>query len=581
MRKICLILLVQIAALFAQGQFENEINLDSVKVGTVYNWLWREGDNYNWSQPNNSLMGWSQYSTREPWLVKKSETPPVRWYRAEVLIKGSVDTLDALSLHVPAVISSYEIFWDGELVGRSGSDTRMGDLAKSYILHESATAEGVHTLALRIVNQSKISGGILRPIQIGYHSEMYRKRQHALGLAYFLAGIFFITGVFHILVLTYPGRRAPNIIFSLFSFSCAGNVIIDSMVRYNGIGVESYYWLALIDDFFWSGMVILLPVFMLSHFKATHRNFTGILFAVFTLIVVAIPRLATYDILPISWLPFLDSMNLFYGYFSVLFAILIVFGATLKKREGSKTILSGLFLLFAGLALTRTYGLLNGWALGFVALNIFITIAIARQLREQLNDFHRAELKAARLELELLKQHIQPHFLLNTLNSIVAWIEEEPVVATELVNALSRELRFLMAFAGEALVPLSEEIKLCRAHLNVMNMRKEKELSLSVKGSVEKIMVPPLILHTLVESGITHGFSRLDKGEFVVSVTKDEKWTELTIENSGSSEGDVNSVGTGGKYVRSRLTESFGDEWYLDSEPLECGWKWTLQFKER
>lgn len=580
MKTFLFLLLLCISAFCAEVRFDNVLNLDSTRTTTVYNWLWHEGDNYDWADPNTSPMGWLQHQSQEPWQAEQGKSS-IRWYRAEVMLKGRVDSLDALALHVPVVISAYEIYWDGSLVGRSGSEERPGDLAKTFILDESATKEGPHTLALRIVNRSTISGGILGPVQIGYHSEMYRKRHWALGIAYFLAGIFFITGVFHLLVLTYPGRRAPNTIFSLFSFSCAGNVIIDSMVRYNGIGVENYFWLASVDDFFWCGMVILLPVFMLSHFKASHRNVTGILFAVITLLIVATPRLATYDVLPIEWLPLLDTINLFYGYFSVFFAILIVFGATLKKREGSKTILSGLFMLFLGLALTRTYGLLNGWALGFVALNIFITIAISRQLRDQLNEFHRAELKAARLELELLKQHIQPHFLLNTLNSIVAWIEEEPVVATELVNALSRELRFLMAFAGESLVPLSEEIKLCRAHLNVMNMRKEKELSLRVSGNIEKIMVPPLVLHTLVESGITHGFSRLDKGEFHIEVSRSDRWTTIAVANNGASKGSTTSVGTGGKYVRSRLSESFGDRWRLSSTPEEGGWRWQLGIKER
>lgn len=579
--RILILLLVLATSLAAEGSFDNVLNLDSTDQGAIYNWMWREGDSQTYAEPSGSLIGWSQHSVRDPWLVKGDSVASVRWYRAEVQIKGAVDTLDALSIQVPAVISAYEVYWDGYLIGRSGSETRPGDLAKSYILDEESTKEGSHTLALRIINRSSISGGILKPIKIGYHSKMNRKRHRALGMAYFLAGIFFITGVFHLLVLTYPGRRAPNTIFSLFSFSCAGNVIIDSMVRYIGIGVENYYWLALVDDFFWCGMVILLPVFLLSHFKAVHRTFTGIVFMLTTFVVVAMPRLASYDILPIEWLPFLDSMNLSYGYFSVFFSILIVAGATIKKREGSKTILIGLFMLFFGLALTRMYGLLNGWALGFVALNIFITIAISRQLRDQLNEFHHAELKAARLELELLKQHIQPHFLLNTLNSIVAWIEEEPPVATKLVNALSRELRFLMAFAGEALVPLSEEIKLCRAHLNVMNMRKEKELTLTVHGLTEKVMIPPLILHTIVESGITHGFSRLDKGEFVITVSMEDKWHIIRIENNGSSEGDTSSIGTGGLYVRSRLTESFGNRWNLVSEPGDQGWLWILRIKEK
>ena len=54
-----------------------------------------------------------------------------------------------------------------------------------------------------------------------------------------------------------------------------------------------------------------------------------------------------------------------------------------------------------------------------------------------------AQLAAARLELELLKKNIQPHFLLNTLATIMETIEEGPKTAAALVESLAGEFRIL------------------------------------------------------------------------------------------------------------------------------------------
>ena len=71
-------------------------------------------------------------------------------------------------------------------------------------------------------------------------------------------------------------------------------------------------------------------------------------------------------------------------------------------------------------------------------------------MAEQNRRRQESELRSARLELELLKKHIQPHFLLNSLNSVIAWLEEEPSTAVRLVNALAEELRADSAvFQGE------------------------------------------------------------------------------------------------------------------------------------
>src|SRR3546814_9037349 len=65
-----------------------------------------------------------------------------------------------------------------------------------------------------------------------------------------------------------------------------------------------------------------------------------------------------------------------------------------------------------------------------------------------------ARYAAQRLELDLLKQHLKPHFLMNTLTALAGWIEESPRTAVRMVDALADEFRTLVDVSGRALIPL-------------------------------------------------------------------------------------------------------------------------------
>jgi LytS/YehU family sensor histidine kinase len=178
------------------------------------------------------------------------------------------------------------------------------------------------------------------------------------------------------------------------------------------------------------------------------------------------------------------------------------------------------------------------------------------------------------LELELLKSHIHPHFLLNSLNSIVAWIEEEPKTAAKLVSELSKELRLLMACAEKKTISLMEEISLCKAHIGVMNLRKEKDIKLEISGEMEGIIIPPLIIHTALENGITHGFIKKDTGKFLLKIEKSARKIKITLENDGHNKITQNKKenSTGNKYIIQRLSEIYGKNFSFESKPSANGW---------
>ncbi|MCE9597504.1 MAG: histidine kinase [Spirochaetia bacterium] len=181
-----------------------------------------------------------------------------------------------------------------------------------------------------------------------------------------------------------------------------------------------------------------------------------------------------------------------------------------------------------------------------------------------------AKLTAARLEIELLKKNIQPHFLMNSLNAATVWLEEDPGTARRLIEALSEEMRLLLRISPEKVIPVSDEIALCRAHLDVMGLRLEKQYALNVIGISGNETIPPLVFHTLIENGLTHGLHGRSGGVFSIEKCSESGFDVFHIGNDGEIS-NRKGTGTGMKYVASRLDEAYPGKWKLDHGPIESG----------
>jgi LytS/YehU family sensor histidine kinase len=126
---------------------------------------------------------------------------------------------------------------------------------------------------------------------------------------------------------------------------------------------------------------------------------------------------------------------------------------------------------------------------------------------------------------------------------------------------------------GEKVIPLEEEIRICRMHLEVMSLRHDKSFTLKLEGIKACEKIPPMVFHTLVENGLTHGYAGKDVGEFILSRDEDGDWIRYTLFNDGAAGNkETESSGLGLKYVRARLEEAYGRNWRLDSHAVAGGW---------
>src|SRR5690606_1542321 len=84
--------------------------------------------------------------------------------------------------------------------------------------------------------------------------------------------------------------------------------------------------------------------------------------------------------------------------------------------------------------------------------------------------------RALRLELEYLKLQIEPHFLFNALNTIVAEIADRPAIAEEMTRRLAAYLRYSLDRRGRGMCRLEEEIEAAETYIRIQALRFDKRL---------------------------------------------------------------------------------------------------------
>ena len=189
------------------------------------------------------------------------------------------------------------------------------------------------------------------------------------------------------------------------------------------------------------------------------------------------------------------------------------------------------------------------------------SVAIKTTVRWFEVDNERKELAKAKMEAELqnLKNQINPHFLLNTLNNIYALIEFNPPKAQQAVLDLSKMLRHLLYDNNKMYVPLQQEVNLMQNYIDLMRIRLPEHVKLStdfVISETSGTLVSPLIFISLIENAFKHGVSG-DKSSFIDISLKERTDGKLEFISRNSyypkSESDKSGSGIGLELVRKRL----------------------------
>ena len=112
----------------------------------------------------------------------------------------------------------------------------------------------------------------------------------------------------------------------------------------------------------------------------------------------------------------------------------------------------------------------------------------------------------AESRLQALQARIRPHFLFNSINAVLSLIRSDPKQAETALVDMADLFRVLMRDNRE-LVPLTEEIELCRQYLALEKLRLTDRLNVEwhLNSMPGDALVPPLVLQPLLENAVYHG----------------------------------------------------------------------------
>jgi two-component system sensor histidine kinase YesM len=138
-------------------------------------------------------------------------------------------------------------------------------------------------------------------------------------------------------------------------------------------------------------------------------------------------------------------------------------------------------------------------------------------------------------ELKALQNQINPHFLYNTLDSIIALIDKgENAKAEEMILALSKFFRLSIS-KGRNIIPLTDEIEHARNYLIIQKMRFGEAFSydIAVEPGLEKYFVVKLILQPIVENSIGHGLKEGETGVIAIRAYSEGDFIKFMIKDNG------------------------------------------------
>lgn len=170
-------------------------------------------------------------------------------------------------------------------------------------------------------------------------------------------------------------------------------------------------------------------------------------------------------------------------------------------------------------------------------------------------------------QFETLKTQVSPHFLFNSLNTLITIIPENPEQAVEFVQKLADVYRYILQTKDKQLISLQQELEFSESYLFLMKIRFGENLQVHWQVSPEynQASIPPLALQMLLENAIKHNIISAKKPLFLAIYS--ETGETIVVKNNlqpklGRSADESDSTKVGLQNVTKRYS-------YLTKRPVD------------
>lgn len=194
----------------------------------------------------------------------------------------------------------------------------------------------------------------------------------------------------------------------------------------------------------------------------------------------------------------------------------------------------------------------------FAIIVLSYAIGNAARLRERETQLREAQLAALRMQL-------QPHFLFNSLNAIMALVrDQETAQAVRALSLLSDVLRAAVNAGDTHTTTLAQELDFVSRYLDIERIRFGDRLrvTVDVPSELRDTRVPTFVLQPFVENALKHGVLRGREGnEITIRARNGGGSVTLTVRDDGrglTSDHELGAGGVGIANARARLERLYG-----------------------
>src|SRR4030095_14738745 len=203
------------------------------------------------------------------------------------------------------------------------------------------------------------------------------------------------------------------------------------------------------------------------------------------------------------------------------------------------------------------------WMLGGIA----VSIKMLKEWYREKEKSWKAQNEKIKMELELLKSQVHPHFLFNTLNNLYSLTLTGSRKAQIAVVHLSDLLRYMLYECKDDEVELEKEVAILKKYAELEKLRygDRIEIAFSCTGETQGLMIAPLLLLPFVENSFTYGTSeQLDRSWINLNINVQENTMVFHLSNSRNASMEKrNPGGIGLSNVRKRLDLIYENKYEL------------------
>ncbi|MGF1925604.1 MAG: sensor histidine kinase [Bacteroidia bacterium] len=298
-----------------------------------------------------------------------------------------------------------------------------------------------------------------------------------------------------------------------------------------------FFWVIIFSIPYFSGLDQLPPGFREHHAR-------NMLF--FNVILLVIFYLHTYVIYPLkdrkngAWL-YIAALSICMAIFLVLTGLFPV-SAIRNNRFGPPPPPNNLMSLFPFFFVV----------MASFCYRLFIDKSRREKLVKERENIH------LKTELDFLSSQISPHFLFNTLNTMVSMVRKKsPALESSLIS-LSQLMRYMLYDTNGNHINLLEEIQYLKSYINLQTIRFQDDVQINLKmiGDFQKAFIAPMLLIAFIENAFKHGIGSLSQPVIDISITLNKEGNSLTmivVNTIGRTQDPDNSAGIGLNNVKRRL----------------------------